>query len=79
VYEIYRVERRPSQGATHIGRGGTGNVFKEGTAEAKAAQKAQGSAVADDSASEDLNKSKNKPKEEKSLAEKGKEWLLGKK
>jgi hypothetical protein len=69
------VTRRPSTGAQHIGRGGGGNVFKPGSAEAEEAKKAQDkndSAVADDA---------KDPKDPKgaNVADKSKNWLLGKK
>lgn len=98
---ISSVVRRQSNGATHAGRGGAGNVFKAGSADAEAAAAAaagSGSAVVDDAHptssassatarnSNDANTTSKKPQSptqrpepEKSLATKGKEWLLGKK
>ncbi|KIH87623.1 hypothetical protein SPBR_05358 [Sporothrix brasiliensis 5110] len=92
-----RQDVEPS-GATHAGRGGAGNVFKAGSADAEAAAGASaGSAVPDDAhptssassatlrSSNDTNGKKprsptQRPEQpEKSLATKGKEWLLGKK
>jgi len=68
VTNLYHsVVRRSSHGASHIGRGGNGNVFNP--EDAKAAKKEQengGSAVADDT---------SKP----NLLEKGKAFLFGKK
>jgi len=64
LQDVQPVARRESGGASHVGRGGTGNVFKPEDAEA--ARKAGGSAIADE-------------KVEKGLAAKGKDWLLGKK
>jgi len=67
--DVEPIARRASGGAAHVGRGGGGNVFKPNSDEAEAAKKAQNaSAIADD-----------KLEGEKSLATKGKEWLLGKK
>jgi hypothetical protein len=66
------VERRPSNNATHVGRGGEGNVFKPGSAEAEAAKKAQDkndSAIADE-----LKEPKTS-----NMADKVKSSLLGKK
>lgn len=97
--DVEPVVRRQSNGATHAGRGGAGNVFKAGSADAEAAAAAtnSGSAVADDahpasSASSATVRNSNdaantkkprsptqRPEPEKSLATKGKEWLLGKK
>lgn len=67
--DVDRVIRRDSQGASHIGRGGTGNVFNpEDAAAAKKEAEKAGSAVADDA-----------EKEKTSWAEKGKAFLFGKK
>lgn len=99
ILTLCSVVRRQSNGVTHAGRGGAGNVFKAGSAEAEAAAAATngGSAVADDahpasSASSATIRNSNdatttkkprsptqRPEPEKSLATKGKEWLLGKK
>ncbi|CAK7219198.1 hypothetical protein SCUCBS95973_003738 [Sporothrix curviconia] len=96
LQDVEPVVRRQSQGASHAGRGGAGNVFKAGSADAEAAAAAAGSsAVADDaaapsSASSTTQRNSNeatkkprspthRPEPEKSLATKGKEWLLGKK
>jgi hypothetical protein len=71
------VIRRDSQGATHIGRGGSGNVFNAGSEEAEAAkrelEKAASAVVGD--------KEEGKKGEEKEpgWAEKGKNLLFGKK
>jgi len=69
---LFSVTRRPSTGATHVGRGGTGNVFNPKDAEA--AKAANTSAIADDSSSIDK---KPHAEPEKGLAAKGKESLLG--
>ncbi|CAK7270634.1 hypothetical protein SEPCBS119000_004188 [Sporothrix epigloea] len=90
LQDVEPVVRRPSQGATHAGRGGAGNVFKTGSAEADAAAAAAASsAVADESASSSARNSNDdakkprsptqRPEPEKNLVTKGKEWLLGKK
>ncbi|CAK7562173.1 MAG: hypothetical protein SEPTF4163_000008 [Sporothrix epigloea] len=92
LQDVEPVVRRPSQGATHAGRGGAGNVFKTGSAEADAAAAAStsaSSAVADESPSSSARNSNDdakkprsptqRPESEKTLVTKGKEWLLGKK
>jgi hypothetical protein len=65
------VVRRSSKGATHVGRGGTGNVFTpaEEAAAKKELEKAA-SAIVDDH---------KKKTEEPGWAEKGKNFLFGKK
>lgn len=74
LQDVEPVARRPSQGAAHAGRGGAGNVFKQGSAEAEAAAHAAagGSAVADDA------HHGHSHEHERGLAAKGKDWLLGK-
>lgn len=69
----HRVVRRSSKGATHIGRGGTGNVFTPAEKEAaeKELEKAA-SAIVDD-------QKKSLKTEEPGWAEKGKNFLFGKK
>ena len=47
VASVPSVMRRPSQGAQHAGRGGAGNVFKEG--EKEELQKKTGDSAVDDS------------------------------
>ncbi|KAM7209105.1 hypothetical protein V8F20_000714 [Naviculisporaceae sp. PSN 640] len=67
--DVEPVIRRDSKGASHIGRGGTGNVFNPEDAEkAKKEAEKSGSAVADDA-----------EKEKTSWTEKGKAFLFGKK
>lgn len=66
--DVEPIQRRPSGGATHIGRGGTGNVFKAGSEDAEKAKHAQQhdhNAVAED--------------KEEGLAAKGRNFLFGKK
>lgn len=73
------VSRRESTGATHIGRGGDGNVVKpkadqpdDGDGKELARTKSAGDAVApQDSA--------DTKKDKESLVSKGKQWLMGKK
>ncbi|CAK7223042.1 hypothetical protein SBRCBS47491_005067 [Sporothrix bragantina] len=95
LQDVEPVVRRQSHGATHAGRGGAGNVFMAGSADAEAAAAAAGSsAVADDASPSSASSTtarnsneaakkprspKQRPEPEKSLATKGKEWLLGKK
>lgn len=65
----YSVVRRSSQGATHIGRGGNGNVFRT-SEEADAAKKEQekGASAIDDAPAKDSSAG---------WAEKGKNLLFG--
>jgi hypothetical protein len=66
----YRHPRRESTSSTHVGRGGAANVFKPSQAEVDAAKRDNAkweSAVVDDD------------KGLKGLADKGKEWLFGRK
>ncbi|EFX01670.1 hypothetical protein CMQ_8136 [Grosmannia clavigera kw1407] len=77
--DVEPVTRRPSIGAAHVGRGGTGNVFK---AEEVAAAE-DGSAIADDKSSTHSDERKKQHQHSHShsnngLAAKGKDWLLGK-
>ncbi|KAK5663290.1 hypothetical protein OQA88_3717 [Cercophora sp. LCS_1] len=67
--DVEPVVRRESQGATHVGRGGTGNVFKAGSEEAEAAKKELEKGA---SAVEDAVK-------QPGWAEKGRNLLFGKK
>ncbi|OAA61234.1 hypothetical protein SPI_05258 [Niveomyces insectorum RCEF 264] len=72
--DVEPVTRRPSQGATHVGRGGTGNVFKPGSAEASSSSNGDAKPARHPSPPSHGRAHS----EEKSLAAKGKEWLLGK-
>ncbi|KAI1845237.1 hypothetical protein JX266_008547 [Neoarthrinium moseri] len=77
LQDVGPVTRRPSEGATHVGRGGAANVAKLSAAEIEKA-KQSGSAVEDEPAGKkDAKEGSKSP----SLAAKGKEWLqsLGKK
>ncbi|KAB5551343.1 hypothetical protein GE09DRAFT_1059809 [Coniochaeta sp. 2T2.1] len=79
--DVEPVTRRPSQGAQHVGRGGTGNVFKGDDAQAARDEaKKAGSAVADEHHGR-ASPGRNSPKPEgdKGWAEKGKDFLFGKK
>ena len=83
-----RVARRPSQGATHVGRGGTGNVFNpEEIRAAEGDQAKDGSAAADDDDAEDgaaaaggsgANADPEPFKDQPGWAEKSKQFLFGK-
>ncbi|KAK1752432.1 hypothetical protein QBC47DRAFT_363207 [Echria macrotheca] len=80
--DVEPVIRRDSQGATHIGRGGSGNVFNAGSDEAEAAkrelEKAASAVVGGDK--EDGKKGgEQQEKEAAGWAEKGKNLLFGKK
>ncbi|KAH8884456.1 hypothetical protein GQ53DRAFT_770821 [Thozetella sp. PMI_491] len=77
--DVEPVPRRESTGATHIGRGGTGNVFNPNSEEAKAAKKELekgGSAIDDDATAK---KADDKKPEELGWAEKGRNLIFGKK
>lgn len=68
--DVEPVVRRPSHGATHIGRGGTGNVYNADEAQAARDESKNGIAVADEPSPKN---------EEPGWAEKGKQFLFGKK
>jgi hypothetical protein len=68
------VPRRPSYGTQHSGRGGAGNVFKDKEVELTRKPSNEG-AITDD----DEPKSATSPAAGESLAQKGKNWLFGKK
>ncbi|KAJ9164606.1 hypothetical protein NKR19_g1271 [Coniochaeta hoffmannii] len=70
--DVEPVTRRPSHGATHVGRGGTGNVFKGDEAQAAKDEVKKGSAISDDH----HGRSSPKP-DDKGWAEKGKGFLFG--
>ena len=70
--DVEPVVRRASHGATHVGRGGTGNVFTP--AEVDAAKKELETAV-----SAVVDEPKKKSDEQPGWAEKGKNFLFGKK
>ncbi|KAH8905110.1 hypothetical protein BR93DRAFT_765309 [Coniochaeta sp. PMI_546] len=70
--DVEPVTRRPSHGAQHVGRGGTGNVFKGEEAQAaKDEAKKAGSAISDDA-----GRASPKP-DDKGWAEKGRDFLFG--
>ena len=72
----HRPPRRESTSNQHVGRGGAANVFKPSTEEIEQAKRDNAkweSAVGDD---ESLKQGEKKPK---GLADKGKDWLLGRK
>lgn len=100
--EIFRTDRlvcsvlrRPSQGATLVGRGGTGNVFMAESEEAETAEKTLNEpAVADEKQQQQQQQPQQeqemqppqpplgtakKAGDENGLAAKGRQWLLGKK
>ncbi|KAH7274659.1 hypothetical protein FSOLCH5_000469 [Fusarium solani] len=70
--DVEAVPRRPSAGAQHSGRGGAGNVFKD-TEEELTRRPSNEEAIA-----EEDEPAKPAPATE-SLAQKGKNWLFGKK
>lgn len=67
------VTRRPSEGATHVGRGGAANIAKL-TAEEKEKARLNDSALEDDAAPKRDDKERSKSP---GLAAKGKGWLQG--
>jgi len=79
--DVVGTPRRPSTSSTHVGRGGAANVFRpsaEEIAKAKNDNAKWESAVGDD-ASVNSEKLEERKKREKGLADRGKDWLLGKK
>ncbi|KAH8675691.1 hypothetical protein BX600DRAFT_507909 [Xylariales sp. PMI_506] len=77
LQDVNPVTRRPSEGATHFGRGGAANIAKLSPEDAEKAKKAE-SAIEEEPATK--QEAKDGPKNS-GLAAKGKEWLasLGKK
>ncbi|KAK6068169.1 hypothetical protein SCUP234_11251 [Seiridium cupressi] len=77
LQDVAPVTRRPSEGATHVGRGGAANVAKLSAEEREEAKKSE-SAVEDDVVTKSDGKERSKSP---GLAAKGMEWLqsLGKK
>lgn len=74
--DVVGAPRRESTSSTHVGRGGAANVFKPSTEEIEKAKRDNAkweSAVGDD---ESLKRGQPQPK---GLADKGKDWLLGRK
>ena len=74
-----RAPRRESTSSTHVGRGGAANIFKPTAEEIEKAKKDNAkweSAVGDDDYVKNAKQGEKKPQ---GLADKGKEWLLGKK
>ncbi|KAK0618356.1 hypothetical protein B0T17DRAFT_618954 [Bombardia bombarda] len=77
--DVAPVVRRSSQGATHIGRGGGGNVFNPEDAQtAKKEQEKGASAIADDGPAKTPAKTSVKKSDEPGWAEKGRNLLFGK-
>lgn len=72
--DVEAVPRRPSSGAQHSGRGGAGNVFKD-TDEELTRRPSNEEAIAEE---DEPTKPAAAPAAE-SLAQKGKNWLFGKK
>jgi len=74
--DVVGTPRRESTSSTHVGRGGAANVFKPSAEEIEKAKRDNAkweSAVGDD---DSLKQGVPKPK---GLADKGKDWLLGRK
>ncbi|KAF4332575.1 hypothetical protein FBEOM_13622 [Fusarium beomiforme] len=75
LQDVEAVPRRPSSGAQHAGRGGAGNIFKDKETELTR-KPSNDNAISD----EEEPKSANSPTTTgESLAQKGKNWLFGKK
>jgi hypothetical protein len=68
ICEVCSLPRRESSSSTHVGRGGAANIFRPSQVEIEAAKwdKPKWESAVDD-------------EKVKGLADKGKEWLLGKK
>lgn len=83
--DVVATPRRESGNNTHVGRGGAANVFKpsaEDVAKAKADRGRWESAVGDEGGSVDGERereTRGRKESEKGFAEKGKDWLFGKK
>ncbi|KAF4461963.1 hypothetical protein FALBO_11222 [Fusarium albosuccineum] len=77
--DVEAVPRRPSAGAQHAGRGGAGNIFKDNEAELnRKASDEEAISEEDEPASKPAPAPAPAPVAE-SLAQKGKNWLFGKK
>ncbi|OBS27462.1 hypothetical protein FPOA_01404 [Fusarium poae] len=72
--DVEAVPRRPSYGTQHSGRGGAGNVFKD--KDVQLTRKASNEAAITD---DEEPSSATSPNAGESLAQKGKNWLFGKK
>ncbi|KAG9245981.1 hypothetical protein BJ878DRAFT_321021 [Calycina marina] len=72
--DVIAAPRRPSNNDVHVGRGGAANVFRPSTEDLKAAEGNGDSAISDDVSVTDKKKD-----ESRGLADKGKEWLFGRK
>ncbi|KAM5370658.1 hypothetical protein ACJZ2D_008372 [Fusarium nematophilum] len=74
------VPRRPSAGAQHSGRGGAGNIFKDGEAElTRKASNEQAISEEDEPVPAKAASASAPAPAAESLAQKGKNWLFGKK
>lgn len=75
----HRNPRRESTSSAHVGRGGAANIFKPTAEEIEKAKKDNAkweSAVGDDDSVQKLKQGEKKPR---GLADKGKDWLFGRK
>jgi hypothetical protein len=84
--DVVATPRRESGNNTHVGRGGAANVFRpsaEDVARAKADNAKWESAVGDGEGEsvdgERVRETRGRKEDEKGLAERGREWLFGKK
>ncbi|TVY40905.1 hypothetical protein LCER1_G009316 [Lachnellula cervina] len=76
-----RHPRRESTSSTHVGRGGAANIFKPSAEEMAKAKSGNGSAKWEGESAVDDEKEERDGKAQapKGLADRGKEWLMGKK
>lgn len=76
-----RHPRRESTSSTHVGRGGAANIFKPSAEEMAKAKSGNGSAKWEGESAVDDEKGERDGKAQapKGLADRGKEWLMGKK
>ncbi|KAM5356335.1 hypothetical protein ACJ41O_002981 [Fusarium nematophilum] len=78
--DVEAVPRRPSAGAQHSGRGGAGNIFKDGEAElTRKASNEQAISEEDEPVPAKAASASAPAPAAESLAQKGKNWLFGKK
>ncbi|KAF4445076.1 hypothetical protein F53441_11000 [Fusarium austroafricanum] len=76
--DVEAIPRRPSYGAQHAGRGGAGNVFKDKETELTR-KPSNDDAIADEEEPKSATSPTAAPAAGESLAQKGKNWLFGKK
>ncbi|KXX75110.1 hypothetical protein MMYC01_207636 [Madurella mycetomatis] len=79
LQDVEPVVRRNSHGATHFGRGGTGNVIKPGSADDDTVPAREPDATEKERREKDGSPASADKNEEPGLVEKGKNLLFGKK